>query len=242
MDSEARSAASSQPRYRVLDLFSGAGGAALGYYRVGFDVIGVDIEPQPAYPFHFFQTDALDYLEGLIETGWAHDSLPVHAIHASPPCQHFTDYRRKGYGVGDGYPNLIAPLRELLEQTGLPYVIENVEKARPELRDPVMLCGSMFGLDVRRHRLFETNWPLPQPPCDHALQRAKGKRFPGATNRNGRYTVEVGVWRIPLATQHAAMGIDWMTREELSEAIPPAYSSYVGRDLFSHLAYEGVAA
>jgi DNA (cytosine-5)-methyltransferase 1 len=97
----------------------------------------------------------------------------------------------------------------------------------------VQLCGSSFGLDVRRHRLFETNWPLMVPPCAHGLQRGD---YPQATNRtNRRRTVEVGVWRIPLATQQAAMGIDWMNLEELSEAIPPAFTEYLGSQLLSHL-------
>ncbi len=223
---------------RLLDLFCGAGGAATGYARSGFEVIGVDIKRQPNYPYEFRRGDALVFLRRVIEGWWP----SIDAIHASPPCQAFTAYRRKGYGVGDGYPNLIPELRELLEATGLPYVIENVEQARPEMRDPVTLCGSMFGLDVRRHRLFETSFPLEVPRCDHVAQVAKGKRFPGATNRDGRYTCEIGVWRIPLPVQQAAMGIDWMTLEELSEAIPPAYTRYVGRTLIERALYEEAAA
>src|SRR5690242_18399343 len=129
---------------RLLDLFCGAGGAAMGYHRAGFEVMGVDIAPQPNYPFDFWQGDALEALQHVIDGTVRYD-----AIHASPPCQAFTDYRRKGHGVGDGYPNLIAPVRELLQETGLPYLIENVERARPWMLNPVMLCGSMFGLDVR---------------------------------------------------------------------------------------------
>lgn len=214
----------------------------MGYHRAGFEVVGVDKEPQPNYPFTFVQYDALEYLAFQTTRGphgenrypaWVAD---FDAIHASPPCQAFTDYRRKGYGVGDGYPNLIGCVRDLLKSTGLPYVIENVEKAAPEMRDPVTLCGSMFGLDVRRHRLFETNWWLVPLKCDHAAQRAKGKRFPGATNRpKGRYTCEVGVWRIPLPVQQEAMGMDWTTLEELSEAVPPAYTEYVGAQLLAHV-------
>jgi DNA (cytosine-5)-methyltransferase 1 len=208
-------------RLRLLDLFCGAGGCSVGYHRAGFDVVGVDIAPQPGYPFEFHRADAMTFpLEGF------------DVIHASFPCQAKSAYRRKGHGVGDGYPNLIGRGRELLEATGLPYVIENVEGFRDDLRDPVMLCGSSFGLDVRRHRLFESNVPLTGPPCDHSWQAA---RFPAATNRrpNSRRTVEVGVWRIPLDVQRRAMGIDWMTREELSEAIPPAYTEHVGRFLMA---------
>lgn len=203
---------------RLLDLFCGAGGAAMGYHRAGFEVVGVDIKPQPHYPFEFHQADALTFsLNGF------------DAVHASPPCQSWTAYRRKGHGVGDGYPQLIERIRERLAPTLLSYVIENVEGARGHLIDPVRLCGSSFGLDVRRHRYFETDWTLTAPPCDHAWQTP---RFPPATNRtNLRRTVEVGVWRIPLDVQRKAMGIDWMTLPELSEAIPPAYTEHIGRQL-----------
>jgi len=213
---------------RVLDLFCGAGGAGVGYHRAGFDVVGVDIAPQSNYPFEFYHLDALYALANV-------EPLHFDAIHASPPCQAFSAYRRKGHGVGDGYPDLIGQVRELLEATGLPYVIENVPGA--PLREPVTYCGSSFGLDVRRHRGFESNLPLTPPPCDHASQVTRGKRFPGATNRDGRYTVEVGVWRIPLATQKAAMGVDWdITLHELSEAVPPAYTEHIGHELRTHLA------
>jgi DNA (cytosine-5)-methyltransferase 1 len=212
-------------RPRILDLFCGAGGAAMGYHRAGFDVVGVDIEPQPNYPFEFIQMNALT----LASSSLWHECFD--AVHASPPCQTFTAYKRRGGGVGDGYLNLVVPARELLLNYGVPYVIENVPGA--PLENPVQLCGSSFGLDVRRHRLFETNWPLMVPPCAHGLQRGD---YPQATNRtNRRRTVEVGVWRIPLATQQAAMGIDWMNLEELSEAIPPAFTEYLGSQLLSHL-------
>ena len=208
----------------------------MGFHRAGFDVVGVDIAPQQAYPFEFFQFDALEYLRAVIETGWDHASREIAAIHASPPCQWATDYRRKGHGVGDGYENLIPATRELLEATGLPYVIENVEKAAPWLREPTLLCGSMFDLDVKRHRLFEESWVVDPPawPCRHDIW---SPRFPAATNRakNSRRTVEVGVWRIPLDVQQRAMGIDWMTREELSQAIPPAYTEFIGHSLMEHL-------
>jgi len=215
-------------RPRLLDLCCGAGGAAMGYHRAGFDVIGVDIKPQPNYPFEFVVCDALAYL------GLPHITETFDAIHASPPCQTFTAYRRKGHGVGDGYADLIAETRQLLWSAGLPWVIENVEGA--PLRSPLMLCGSMFDLDVQRHRYFESDWPIDDPvwPCRHEIW---APRFPAATNRkpNSRRTVEVGVWRIPLDVQQRAMGIDWMTGEELSQAIPPAYTELIGAQLLAHL-------
>lgn len=212
----------------LLDLFCGAGGASRGFDLAGFHVVGVDLSPQPNYPYQSIQADALAVLAG----GAAGRFFD--AFHASPPCQLDCAYRRRGDGVGDGYPDLIAPIREALIATGKPYVIENVTGARHKLRDPVRLCGSSFGLDVRRHRLFESNVPLVAPPCDHGWQTP---RFPAATNRKpmSRCTVEIGVWRIPLPMQRAAMGIDWMERRELSNAIPPAYTEHIGRQLMAAL-------
>lgn len=203
-------------RPRLLDLFSCAGGAAVGYHRAGFDVVGVDIDPQPNYPFEHHVADALEFpVDGF------------DAVHASPPCQSFTAYRRKGHGVGDGYPDLIEATRAKLAASGLPYIIENVPGA--PLRDWVQVCGTGLDLDVQRHRWFESNVPLFGVPCAHG---AKAARFAQATNRaNKRRTVEVGVWRIPLHVQQAAMGVDWMTLGELSEAVPPAYTEHLGIQL-----------
>lgn len=202
---------------RLLDLFCGAGGASMGYHRAGFTVVGVDIKPQPRYPFEFIQADALDF-----------DVSGFDVIHASPPCQAFTAYKRRPNHVGE-YPDLIWPTRQKLIASGVPWVIENIPRA--PLLDPITLCGSSFGLDVRRHRLFESNVPMLAPPCDHGWQTP---RFPQATNRkNLRRTVEVGVYRIPLAVQQAAMGIDWMKLDELSEAIPPAYTEWIGQHLMA---------
>ena len=205
---------------RLLDLFCGAGGAGMGYRLAGFDVVGVDINPQPRYPFEFHQADALSFsLHGF------------DAIHASPPCQMWTAYRRRGNGVGDGYPDLIAWVRARLRAEQVPYVIENV--AGSGLHDAVMLCGTGFALDVQRHRYFESNAPIMSPGCSHGRNAS---RFQQATNRaNRRRTVEVGVWRIPLKTQQRAMGIDWMTLGELSEAIPPAYTEHIGGYLLAEL-------
>ncbi len=198
---------------RALDLFCGAGGASMGLHRAGYEVVGVDTEPQPNYPFEFHQCDALEYELSGFDLVWA-----------SPPCQAFTAYKRRREHVRPAV-SLIPQTRELL--VGVEHVIENVMGA--PLISPVMLCGSMFGLDVRRHRIFETSFDVNPPPCDHASQTP---RFPPATNRrNLRSTVEVGVWRIPLSIQREAMGIDWMTVKELSQAIPPAYSQFLSESL-----------
>jgi DNA (cytosine-5)-methyltransferase 1 len=218
-------------RPRLLDLFCGAGGAAVGYDRAGFDVVGIDIASQTSYPFQFIQIDALTIHASFVSEFFV-------AVHASPPCQAFTAYRRNG-NVGD-YPDLIAATRALLEQAGLPYVIENVVGA--PLHDPTLLCGSMFDMDIQRHRLFETNWPLESPqPCRHKIWGRD--RFPGGRSRERtgssrglvRSTIEIGSWDIPLVEQQRAMGIEWMQLEELSEAIPPAYTELIGHQLMSHV-------
>jgi DNA (cytosine-5)-methyltransferase 1 len=203
---------------RALDLFCGAGGATRGLQLAGFHVTGVDIAEQPNYCGDDFLCDDATMLS------WPADAFDF--IWASPPCQSFTAYRRKSPSkIGASYPNLIPIIRQRLAEISCPTVIENVEGA--PLESPVTLCGSMFGLDVRRHRLFECSFPVLAPECRHDLQRGD---YPQATNRaNRRKTVEVGVWRIPLETQKRAMGVDWsVTLEELSEAIPPAYSKFLG--------------
>lgn len=211
-------------RLKALDLFCCAGGASRGLGNAGFDVVGVDVEAQSEYPFAFLRTSALDLPIDFLRT--------FDLIWASPPCQFATAYRRRGGNIKPAV-NLIPQTRAMLQQAGVPYIIENVEGAREHLRDPVMLCGSMFGLDVRRHRLFECSFPVPQPSCDHGVWTA---RFPGATNRkNLRKTVEVGVYRIPLEVQRKAMGIDWMSLGKLSQAIPPAYSEYLALAARAHL-------
>jgi DNA (cytosine-5)-methyltransferase 1 len=210
---------------KLLDLYCGAGGAAVGYARAGFEVVGVDIAPQPNYPFKFIQRDAIDVLIEMVEEPMEYD-----LIHASPPCQHFTKYRNAVKDIADRYEDLLDETRELLEEVVHPYVIENVEGA--PLRDPVTLCGSMFDLDVRRHRLFETNWNLPNHPwpCRHKIW---GARFKSSTGRkpNSRRTIEVGSWDEPLERQKQAMGVDWKIEvRELSQAIPPAYTEFIGRE------------
>jgi DNA (cytosine-5)-methyltransferase 1 len=196
----------------------------MGYHRAGFEVVGVDIEPQPRYPFEFHQGDVFAYL---LANGWEVVTAEFDAIHASPPCQFGTAYKRRPDHVRPS-ENVIPQTRRLIAGLGIPYVIENNWTNRAHLVEPVRLCGSSFGLDVQRHRAFESSVPMLPPPCDHGWQTP---RFPPATNRtNLRRTVEVGAWR----TAHlspAAMGIDWMTNDEISEAIPPAYTEWIGAQL-----------
>jgi DNA (cytosine-5)-methyltransferase 1 len=211
---------------RLLDLFCKAGGATRGYQEAGFYVVGVDIESQPHYcGDEFIQADALEVpLEG------------YDAIHASPPCQMFSAYRRAHPERGDErYVNLIPQTRRRLVAAGVPYVIENVEQARHHLIDPVRLCGTGFALDVERHRRFESNIPLLGVPCAHGRNVPRFNRGARHIRPNDRRTVAVGEWRIPLPVQQAAMGIDWMTLPELSQAIPPAYTRFIGEQLLAHL-------
>lgn len=223
---------------RLLDLFCGAGGAARGYHSAGFKVIGVDVAPQPNYPFEFVQADAVEFLERMGAGGtWQWLGLGLFdAIHASPPCQ--------GYSTQTAdrsrHQRMIPEVRELLEATGKPYVIENVEGARRELVDPVRLCGSSFGLDLRRHRYFESNVGLVAPPCDHAWQTPRFRSLDQRQINAGRLASVVGVHghinypgEFPLRC--AAMGIDWMTNDELVEAIPPAYTRHLGAQLLQHV-------
>ena len=214
---------------RLLDLFCGAGGAAMGYHRAGFEVVGVDIAPQPNYPFEFVRGDALSF-----QRFWMFD-----AIHASPPCQLFSAYQRANKRQRE-HVNLIPETRELLRSSGLPYVIENVPGA--PLEEPVTICGVAAGLEVRRHRLFEANVSLVVPPCAcGGWMPAKFDRGSRHTRPNDRRTVAVGEWRIPLDVQQKAMGIEWMTVPELSQAIPPAYTELIGAQLLDHLKAQAAA-
>ena len=214
-------------RPRILDLFCGAGGAAMGYHRAGFDVVGVDVVNQPHYPFSFFRGDALEYLV-------SGDLAGYDAIHASPPCQAFTVYRNARPGAEPRWPDLLEPTRELLEAAGLPWVMENVPGA-PMADHHVTLCGTSFGIPVRRHRLFESSFPMLSVPCNHA--RFTERRFPGSSNRpNGRTVCNVGEYRVPLKVQKECMEVDWdVTLHELSEMVPPAMSEHIGAQLLQHI-------
>lgn len=223
---------------RVLDLFCCQGGASEGYRRAGFEPHGVDVDPQPRYPFSFYQGDAIALLEHLIVGGrvpfvgkggrWQQLALTDFAfIHASPPCQAYTLAQRI---QGREHPDLVAPTRDLLEETGLPYAIENVEGA--PLLNPTLLCGSMFpGLRVYRHRLFETNFPViaPEHPAHVAPLRKMGRPPQGDD-----FMHVVGNFSGVNAAK-VAMGIDWMNRDGLRESIPPAMTELVGRQLRTHL-------
>lgn len=222
-------------RPRLLDGFCGAGGAGYGYHLAGFEVVGVDNRPQPRYPFEFHQADFFEYVR---DHGREYD-----VIHASPPCQVYSSWRtiNERRGVIKDYPDLIIPTRRTLSALGLPYIIENIEMAARHLLSPVKLCGSSFGLKVRRHRLFESNMLLHSTPCRH---RKQGQAIgvygcPGSSEL--RPTKYGGGFRRAKNVIEAreVMDIDWMTWQELTQAIPPAYTRFLGEQLRWHL--EGVA-
>lgn len=199
----------------------------MGYHRAGFDVVGVDIKPQKNYPFEFVQQDALEFMRkrhGDLDRYWA--------IHASPPCQAYTKAQKL---QGVDHPELIGPTRTLLEETGLPYVIENVPGA--PLKDPVVLEGQMFeGLRTIRPRLFETNWPLDVP----VMRPPRPRQVKMGRRPKGDEWIQVVGHFSDVEAGRAAMGIDWMTQGELAEAIPPAYTELIGHQLMQHI--QAVAA
>jgi hypothetical protein len=189
---------------RLLDLFCGAGGSAMGYSRAGFDVVGVDIRLQPHYPFEFHLADAMTYpLEGF------------DAIHASPPCQHYAPVTRWRGSAAD-HPDLVPETRNRLVASDIPWVIENVPGA--PIRPDFLLCGSAFGLRVKRHRWFETSWSGIQfaIPCSHHR-----KLLPFMHKGERAYA--------------DALGCGWMTNVEAREAIPPEYTRFIGQLLMKHL-------
>lgn len=213
---------------KLLDLYCGAGGAAMGYYRAGFtEIVGVDIAPQPRYPFGFVQGDAIVFVEK-----YGHE---FDAIHSSPPCQFHNSLSKVNERLhGARYPNLISATRQALRKTGKSYVIENVVGARGHLINSIMLCGTYFGLKVYRHRLFECN-PFLLSPFYHQPHNDKSPGCNGdRTSPKGYITVcggKGGGFKLEPASK--AMGIDWMTRQELSQAIPPAYTEWIGIQLLS---------
>lgn len=202
---------------KLLDLYCKAGGGSYGYKKAGFDVVGVDIEHQPNYPYKFIQADAIEFLKTA-------DLSAFDAIHASPPCQAYSWSAKRW---NKNYPDLVQPTRELLIKTGKPYIIENVIGA--PLINPITLCGTMFGLKVIRHRLFESNIEL-QIPC---------KCFHNGSVKNGDYVTVAGHGGdskdCKLSTWREAMGISWMNKNELTQAIPPAYTEFIGKQLIQYL-------
>jgi DNA (cytosine-5)-methyltransferase 1 len=204
-------------KLKALDLFCCSGGASMGLNNAGFDVVGVDINPQPRYPFTFHLADAMTFpLEGF------------DFIWASPPCQGYSHLTPKG--SRENHKRLIPALRERLVKNGKPFCIENVAGARNELASPFMLCGSMFGLRTQRHRFFETSFAISAPClCDHsklpllvttASKGSREKRF------------KLGIQPKSVKNAPEAYGIDWMDFKGLKEAIPPAYAEYIGRKVY----------
>lgn len=223
---------------RLLDLFCGAGGAAVGYHRAGFEIVGVDVKPQPRYPFEFFHEDAMRVLDHLARHQCATTlGYNIHAIHASPPCQRYSAITVVR-GVPDDHPDLLEPVRELLETIGLPWVMENVAGA--PMAPHAVLCGSMFRLGVRRHRLFESSSALMHPECRHAEQGTPLGVYghPGGVENSRKDKGKKG----STAEWAAAMGIDWMTAAELAQAIPPPYTEHIGGFLMSEVTRRAKAA
>lgn len=216
-------------KLRALDLFCCGGGASMGLHKAGFEVVGIDIKPHPRYPFEFHQADALEFPFGGFDFIWA-----------SPPCQGYTALR---HAPGTkGAPLLIDQVRDRMP-AGVPWVIENVEEARWAMRNPMLLCGSMFGLGAQgcrtqRHRLFESNFPIEQMPCAHDDRPVIGVYGGHARKRSkvhgGRGTRDVWTGGHKAAASEA-LGIDWLTLAEMSESIPPAYAEFIGGAAISHI-------
>ena len=240
---------------KMLDLYCGQGGAAAGYIAAGWEVTGVDnVDHSHRYPGRFILADALAYL--------AKHGREYDAIHASPPCQAYTIATAGNLPVREKYQRLIPATRELLKLTGVPWVIENVAQARSQMESPVMLCGRMFGLGaddedglplvLDRHRLFESNVLLSVPAHPvHGSEQVAGvyggsrrSSKPDATPADDRHAArhERRGGYVPRSkrVQQRLMGIDWMTVRGMQEAIPPAYTEYIGRQLLNYMS-EAVA-
>lgn len=201
---------------RLLDLFCGAGGAGMGYHRAGFEVVGVDIEPQPHYPFSFVQADALEYV--------AKHGKEFDVIHASPPCQGYSRLRHLPWLKDRKYPMLIPATRKALQETGKVWIIENVTDSP---LNGALLCGAALGLPIIRHRRFESSVLLLFPSCPgHPVlcsgSAVMGKKYKGSKGITGI---------LPGNDPMEALDIDWMTSAEMRQAIPPAYTEFIGQQL-----------
>ena len=197
----------------------------MGYHQAGFEVVGVDNKPQPRYPFEFHQADALEFpLEGF------------DAYHASPPCQAYTVASRCNPKMNGTYPELVDDCRQRLIETGKPFVIENVPGS--PLENPLILCGTMFGLKIRRHRLFEIEPPLFFAPASCSCRNGKTetRRHSVSSFGNGSRLITIHGHDFLVAEARQAMGIDWMVQKELSQAIPPAYTEYIGSHILETIA------
>ena len=206
---------------RVLDLFCGAGGASMGYAKAGYEVVGMDIKHGKRYPFKYIRRDVM--------TLRPEDLEGFDLIHASPPCQTYsvTKHLRVAQGKSTSKQDLLFQVRSLLVVSEIPYVIENVKGA--PLIDPVQLCGSAFGLKVRRHRLFESSMELRGTDCHHKEQGKPVGIYGSMRDEipGGGHTAKT------MPEAHEAMGINWMIWGELVEAIPPAYTHYIGQQIMS---------
>lgn len=243
----------------MLDLFCCAGGASMGYYRAGFEIIGVDLKFQKNYPFMFVQSDALEFMRRLLhnETVQGVHISDIDAIHASPPCQFGTALKalHKNTDYASKHPNLIPPIRDALYRSGKPYIIENVAGSRKELRSPFMLCGTMFGLktsegiQLRRHRYFEYSWSglILVPRCNHNDGSAIGvhgggqhpaRRRPATIHKNGSSggkSNRDNIDHYGVEARREAMGMDWTSGSELNQAIPPTFTQFIGGYLMDYL-------
>jgi DNA (cytosine-5)-methyltransferase 1 len=199
----------------------------MGYHLAGFDVVGVDLNPMPNYPFKFHQCDALEFL--------AAHGHKFDAFHGSCPCQRHSAMSACRPGLADGYPDLIAPTREAFESFNVPWVIENVVGS--PLIDPLWLCGQMFGLELYRHRGFETSFPVVAPVHpDHLIPASKAGHWTPGT------VMSVAGHVSPMWKAREVMGgIGWMNRDELGESIPPAYTEHIGKQLMAHIESERAA-
>ena len=210
---------------KLLDLFCGAGGASMGYSKAGFEVTGIDLKHGKRYPFKYIRGDVMDYITDM------NFLRSFDVIHASPPCQTFsaTKHLRNAQGKSTSKLDLVEPVRNALIESGIPYIIENVEGA--PLIDPVLVCGSAFDLKVRRHRLFESSFALVGTQCNHKKQGKPVGIYGSMRDEipNGGHTAKT------MEEANEAMGIDWMIWGELVESIPPVYTAFLGLQIKEQL-------